>query len=623
MAKAPKQHVDLGRLCYAMMRGRLALKRYRAERAFAVRSYAGNHWSEETSQLGERRPVNLISEYCRVVGRTLIPKAPRVMLSTFDKHQKAAVEAMQSWANREIRNMRLANTLKRIVLDALFSVGICKVALATPAEGARVGWNLPAGKPFAESIDLDDWVCDMHARDFTECGFMGHRYRVPLEVIRDSSLYHKKARQSLQPSDDKLYNLEGDQRVRTLGRGTWAGDWEEFEDFTDLWEVYLPRKRLVLTLADDWITGAAPLGVGGTEPVALREQEWIGPDTGPYHLLALYCVPGNLMPKGPLQDLLDLDDACNRLYRKLVRQGERQKQVGAVQAGATEDGNRIMQANDGDLVRVDNPSSTAQITFGGVDQGNLQFAVHLKDLFEKLGGNIAILGGQAPESKTATQDTMLNQNAGGGVQDMQQTATDFVGEVYEALCWYWWHDPQSVMQTTHRIPGMPELTIRQHVHPRGARDPRTGRRHSLSRDARFSDLDIQVDPYSLQDQTPQSRAAALSQTMQQMILPLLQLLQGQGISVNMDAFLTILAKYLDMPDLLEILSLQEPPQNQGSPRPAETSLGQSNEPREYIRRSLGGDTPENRLATLMNGVQQNSAAQSQTNGQVVGTRGMR
>src|SRR5207253_775171 len=141
---------------------------------------------------------------------------------------------------------------------------------------------------------------------------IGHRYRAPLEVIRNSKIYSK-GRKDLSPSTDTAYNLEGDERISMIGRTYLGMDSEEFEDFVDLWEVYLPRHRMVLTLIDDQLTGASKTGMTNGSPAdALRAQHWLGPETGPYHLLSYGMVPGNAMPKAPIMDLIDLHIFANQ-----------------------------------------------------------------------------------------------------------------------------------------------------------------------------------------------------------------------------------------------------------------------------------------------------------------------
>lgn len=597
MKKAKEATVDFDRLTYAMQRSRWVLRYFRETRREMVRQYVGFHWSEEGAY--KQVPVNLLALYVSIVGRGLIAKQPRVMLSTFDKSQKPAVNAMESWVNQQIGRMNLAGTLQRVVLDALFSIGVCKVALATPADSATAGWNLRAGMPFAERVDLDDFVFDVHARDFSECSFIGHRYRAPLEVVRNSKLYSK-ARLDLTASDDSFYNLEGDERISVLGRGFYAGGGqdEEFEDMVDLWEIYLPRHRLIVTLQDDNLAAAVSgnnkefNGIKNFTGGALRVQKWLGPETGPYHILSYATVPGNAMPKAPLQDLYDLHMVTNESYRKLERQSARLKKNVLVSKGAMDgDGQRLMSANDGDMVGVDDPNNFKEVVQGGPDQTLLLIAQHYKDLYDFMAGGLSLLGGLAPQSKTLGQDKMLNQNASGQVSDMQDTTVEFVSKTVSALCWYWWHDPFQTMQVKHSLPGMPEMSINRKVTPQ------------MRQRGRFEDLDVEVDPYSLQRQTPQQRVQALTQLVQNLITPMMPLLQQQGVAFDINTFLQKISKYMDMPDLAEIVTMQEPPQQQageGGPPSAPQTTTPNQTSREYVRRSVGAGTQANNQAQMTN-----------------------
>jgi hypothetical protein len=574
-----KSHIDIPRLTQAIQRSRLALQRFRQERREAVRQYVGNHWSIEGAE--DKVPVNLISLYCQVVGRNLVAKNPRVLLTTFDRTLKPTVAAMQKWVNQEIERMRLAETLRRVVMDGLFSIGICKVALATPAEAAVYGWNLGAGQPFASRVDLDDWCFDLHARDFAEVTFIGHRYRVPLDAVKDSKHYDGKARAQLQPSTDELYNLEGDERISVLGRTTLSANEEEFEPHVDLWEVYLPRHRLVLTLAD--------LNQAGLDTEPLRTQRWVGPDTGPYHLLPYLVVPGNAMPKGPIQDLMDLHLAANQAYRKMIRASERTKENTYVSGGADADGNRVMNANDGEVLRVDNPDKIKQVVMGGAHiQQVLAVATACKDLFSYVGGNLELLGGRGPQSKTAAQDEMLNSNASAGLADMQDSTVNFTASVARGLLWYWWHDPFLTQTTSHSLPGLPNVSATRRVTPQ------------MRQRGRFEDLELRVDPYSLMHQSPQQRLAALNQIIQTVVVPMMPILQQQGITLDMNKYLQKVGEYLDQPDLNEILTIAEPPQQ-------DTDTGAGDQPRmpvqtnrTYTRQNVPARTTQGDDQNLIN-----------------------
>ncbi len=604
--------VDISRLATAMQRARLSLQRFRENRLNMVREYVGRNWSEE----GTRRtvPVNLLALYVSVVGRALIAKAPRLMLSTFNRQAKPTVNAMQTWANQEIEETKLANTLQRIVVDALFSIGIVKVALASPADSAHVAWTLSAGQPFAERVDLDDFVYDVHARDFNEVGWIGHRYRTPRRAAVE--MLGRKAK-GLQSSPDRQFNEQGDERIYMLGRGYQAGDFEEYEDMVDLWEVYLPRDRVVVTLPDDYLIGAQASDSGG----ALLQQPWIGPDTGPYAILGFGTVPGNAMPKGPMQDLLDLHEAVNRTFRKIVRAIDRTKEVAAVQGGAQEDGGRIIHADDGDMVTVNRPEAIKQLVFGGQHAQPLMLLANaFKDLFSWQAGNLDIMGGLSPQSKTATQDRMLNENSSRAITDLQERTTEFVAHVLKKMCWYWHNDPVKVQKTSHSIPGMPNHSIQRNVHPRNAMD-HLGRPHLLRRDGRFEDLGIKVDPYSLKHSTPESRMATLNQVMQQVVLPLMPILQQQGIGLDINAYLQKIALLMDMPDLVDVLTIQEPPQQgEGSPGrgvPEAPQMPNQTE-RTYTRQNMPGRTRQGNDLNLANALQGVNPGGAQRNGQPMG-----
>jgi hypothetical protein len=567
-----KKNADLNipALCMAMHRARYTLRRHREERREMVRQFVGRHWSEEGSRLPV--PVNLIALYISIVGRAMIPKNPRVMLSTFNRQDKPVVSAMQDWCNKEIVQMHLAKTIERVVTDALFSIGIAKVALATPAESAATAWNLRAGQPFAESVDLDDFVYDIHARSMKEVSYVGHRYRVPLDVVRESKDYTKDRKQ-LSASEDPLYNLEGDERISTLGRGMYGDQKEEYEQMVDLWEVYLPRHRLVVTLSNDYLTGPS----SSAEP--LRTQTWVGPDCGPYHILRYQDVPGNSMPKGPVMDLVDLHEGANRTYRKLMRTVDRLKEVTAYRRHQSEDGQRALEANDGDAVGFDDPDAIKQIVMNGSAlQVVTQTALELINRYDFMAGNLSMVGGLSPQAKTLGQDKMLDENANRTVASMQADTVDYTAGILKALCWYWHHDPFKVQKSLHTIGAS---QIMRAVGPA-----------QRSRVA-FEDMDIHVDPYSMQHQTPQQRAAALNQFVTQTIIPMMPILQQQGVALDINAFLSKQAQYMDMPDLPEIITMQDPPtpeQGAGGPGGPQAPGAPGETTRNYVRQSMPGRT---------------------------------
>lgn len=599
--KAKEPDIDVPRLARAMERARMVLKYFREERRMAVQSFVGKHWAEGGSE--KKMPLNLLALWVQVVGRNLVAKNPRVMVTSKDPKIVPQVSAMQDWANQRVEEMHLDEELRRFVEDALYCIGIMKVGIATPADAVIGGYVSPAGVPFAESIDLDDFVFDITARKFKESAFMGHKFRIPRSEAENLGYNPKVVARMPEGGGNRTTNQGGDERIESLGRNYQITDDDEYDPMVELWEIYLPRiRRIVVLAADD--SGVPPTDL---EPLSVRE--WFGPACGPYHILGFLWVPGNAMPKGPITDLVDLADLVNRLYRKLGNQADRQKEVLPVRGGAVDDGKKLIQANDGEAFSCDNADTIKPINYGGPNAVNLNFAVHTKDLFSFMGGNLDLLGGRAPQSKTASQDKLLNENASAGVSDMQETTVKATASIMSALLWFWWHHPEQVMTTTRNAgSGLEDISIQRNLYPRGAVDA-YGKAQTFTRNGRYEDLMLRVDPYSMRYRSPSERLQFLSNLVQTM-QPMLPLLQQQGIMFDAQFYLKKVAEYSDEPDVSQLFTIQEPPPPQGSPSDQQQMPGAGGpNGGEYIRRSVGPDTQDNREAQMTNEASQQASQQ--------------
>lgn len=598
--KARPGEPDYDRLFQAMRTCRRILKPYRDARLEAVKQYVGYHYSEGGSE--QKVPVNLVAKYVQIIARSLVPNTPRVMLSTQKRESQPAVAAMQEWLNARLAATHFEKVIERWVVDALFSVGIMKVALGTPADSASTGYTAQVGTPFAACVDLDDFVFDVGARTFSEASYIGHRYRVPLEVAEKLDDFDKKARGELAGAatpDDHRINQDGDDRIGVVGTGWQGGEVRDYEPMVDLWEVYLPRTKRVVTFASD--RG----GVPNQSRRPLKNQEWVGPDCGPYHFLELMVVPGNAMPSAPIHHLIDLHEFINHGYRKLVNQMQRQKEVLPVRGGQFDDAKRLVQASDGEAFPCDNADTLKAVNYGGPNPVNAQFTTHLADVFNRQAGNLDLLSGAAPQSKTATQDKLLADNASSGVADMQVKTTRGIAGILEAHSWYWWYHPQQVMTSKKTLPGLPDIGVNRTLYPGQHVDP--SGKSVMKRAGRFEDLMVRVDPYSLVYRSPQQRLQFLL-TLFDKFSPAMPMLSSQGVQMDMQFFIKKIAEYADEPDVINFFTVSEPTQppsggSGGGPgMPANTS-------REYTRQSIGQDTEANRNAQFENDANEFAANQ--------------
>jgi hypothetical protein len=588
MVRRSTHSVDPDKLCRDINVSRLSMRRHREIRVSMVREYVGDHYSEE----GARRRVilNLLSEYVRVVGRALVPKNPRVLYSTFDKKIRPVIKGVQKWANKEIEKMELENTLRRVVIDALFGpVGIAKICLAAPIDAACLAWNFKAGQPIMQHIDLDDFAYDVHCNDLLEAGWIAHRVRVPVEVIKDDPKNYSKQRKLIQASEDRFYNMEGDERISIISRGYYSNQ-EEWDDFTDIWEVYLPHHRQIMVFADDQVNGPNTKGFKA-EPLAVRR--WIGPDQGPFLFLGYNLVPGNAMFKGPLQDLFNLHLDANMTQRKISRTIERMKELTCIGGGAGEDADRINKEPDGNAVRVDRPDMIVPRVFGGMALQQLQATGMLfGQQFNQQAGNLELLSGAGAQSPTLGQDRMLDSNANAGVQSMVDDTINFTSKALNRLGWFWWHDPFAIQEF---VDERGSSQIHDAVFPANHDDPRR-----LIRNAPWGSFDLRIDPFSMQHKTPQQKAQELTGIIERLYIPLAAMFQAQGVTLDLNEFLSILGDYNDMPDLAQIMTVAEKPEPMAGGGGGQPAAGPANTTRTYQRNSTPTRTQQGDRQNMMN-----------------------
>ncbi len=579
-----KYKVDVGRLASAVNFAYRGMQVFRQERLAAVRRLAGNRYNravEKTTYL------NLVSLYTNIISRALIAANPRICLTTFNRQAMPIVNALESWANEEIQRMDLATTIRRGVVDSLFGLCIAKVGIASPEESALVNNGINVGSPFAQIVDLNDYVFDIHAHDLREASWQGHRYRAPLDVVHSNTRLNKK-RLDLKATAYNDYNFAGDAKITQLGM-SWAGPGgDEFEDMVDMWEIYVPRHQCIYTFSDEGLSGAA------TEP--LGEQEWIGPSTGPYRHLAMNLLPGNPFPKGPIQDVMDLDILANKIYRKLAWSAENQKEI-LLAMGNTEVIDRIQKTPHGGATWVDRPEQVSVQTYGNINQGLFSMLKETIGRFSWLAGNLETIGGLAPQAGTLGQEELLAKQSNAQVSRMQDLTVSFVSDVFSDILWWHYHHPTKVMRTKYEQPGSPEYFVTRELHPWNG----VGQ---MRRNIPWEDLQMRVDPFSIQHQTPQQRAMTIQGLVTSVFMPMAQIAQQQGIAFNFQEFLSIMAKYTDQPDLTRILSIQDPPPaEEGAPEGDGLLAGPGGEtPRVQVstRRSLGPDSQASQEMRLNN-----------------------
>lgn len=573
---------------------RLALQNSREQRTETIKHLAGDRYSKFGTK--KKTYLNLLALYFNIVPRNLIAKNPRCMLSTLSQDDRPTVKAMEQWTNEEIERLNMARVFQRVVYDALILAGVQKTCLATPADAMAAGWRIKAGDVISTWIDWDDFVFDVHCRDISEASFIGHRYRMSKAMAEANPRFNKKARNNLAESMHERWNTEGDEKATAIGRGDYGFMQSELEPMVDLWEIYFPYHKCVITLTDDLIVGASSDNSG--KAVALEEKEYLGPEDGPYDILSYGLVPGNPIPKGPALDIIDLHLNANEIARKLVRQASRQKELLIGQN--SEDMEAINKQPDGHSVRVDQPDKAKVAAFGGPNQGLLLFLNWTLDQFDKMAGNLSTLGGLRSQANTLGQEELLASQAGGQIASMQDVTFAHVTSVIRKMGWHWWHDPSSVRKVNYQLPSSNRMFPRE-IHPWNAPDmPMNGRMVSpLRRDGDMPTF--KVDAYSIRHTTPQQRMQDLMGFLSTVYAPMAQIAMSQGEVLSFRKLLEIYSKLRDAPEVTELFSTTFMPEQTMAGEGGEHMATKSpNTTREVVRRSAGGESANNRDGMLQN-----------------------
>jgi len=493
------------------------LKPFRQNRLRALKHFVGKNYSDTTA---ERVPINMVWLAVSIYLRQLVPSVPNGDISTSFPQLKPVAADLTIALNHLLQEMQYAKTSKLVLMEAMFCMGIMKVGLEVRDVGNDMGVDHDAGQPFADLVTLDSWVHDMTARDYNDASYAGDRYSMTYELAMDT--YKGPARDRLLPRQNSSFGYYGgsDKGAESLSQGNQSMV-DEYGKFVDLWDIWLPRENLFVTISADEQSGP-PLEV----------REWEGPERGPYHLLRFQPLPDNVMPIGPVMQWLDLADSVNKNWRKLGRQAERQKEVTFVQGNASIDGHTVKNADDGDIVTVNNPAGIHTERYGGIDQQNLGFVINSKNTLAYMMGNIDAVGGLAAQTSTLGQDQMLSQGANRMIDDMRQSLASFNSEVFRDLAMYMWEDPYIQLPLVKRS-GSVDIPFRWTPE---------------SREGDFSQYNFDVEPFSQRITSPEEKLAKLNEVMTSIVIP-------SGMEFDPQKYMRAISRLLGSKELEEIMNI--------------------------------------------------------------------
>ncbi len=417
------------------------LKRYRAAYAMFIREYVGQYYEAEKGTTGQE-PLNLIFNTIRAMVPTIVMKNPAndVMTDFVDYRHYAFLLARGLDITQE--RLRLAQTLRAGLVDAFMGMAIFKIGIAESGQLLYIDdVHVDPGALYCDLVSLENLCLDPTCTDWDGAAFIGDRIRVPRQVLLDTDGYDHDLVRSLPRS-----GTPRDERgVKTLSqKSTGTTHMEEEMDYVDVVELWVPDANTVVTIPD-------PATVMTDDYLAIRD--YYGPKDGPYERLTLtQPVPHNPLPVAPVSLWIDLHKAGNRMFRKIMEQAERQKDIGIYDPAAIDTAEDIREAADGEMVAGD-PRSVNVLSFGGQNQRNEAMMQQLQIWYNYIAGNPDQLAGLASNAETATQAQILQGNATLAVGDMQDMVYDTTANISRKMAWYMHHDPFLELPITIRRTG--------------------------------------------------------------------------------------------------------------------------------------------------------------------------
>ncbi len=174
------------RLHGAIRQSHKRMESFRDNRVEALNKYVGGRYGNKRDERGAARIFNQIWAAASVYIPNLVTHNPRFRTRSSRRFRREAW-MVQEDLNRTAQDLDLAGTLRNIVTDSIFGVGIRKAGYHMGRPMSMGGRRVRRPELFVDRVSLDDYVIDPAARNYSQRTFEGDRYRIPELLPFESS----------------------------------------------------------------------------------------------------------------------------------------------------------------------------------------------------------------------------------------------------------------------------------------------------------------------------------------------------------------------------------------------------------------------------------------------------
>lgn len=403
-----------------------------------LREYVGRHYGGLMDEQSRAQPLNFFARTIWTLIPQLVANEIEYTATTQNLQLRDFASIFGLAVTHLTKRVELSNTLRLLVLDAFFSMGIVKQGMTFGREVVSILGTLhDVGQPFADRVSFDDYYIDPQARSRETAWYEGDRYRMPLDYIRSSGLYQ---------NFDRLRGWcdRREKPASSLGNGgATENEIEELVEQAMLLDLYIPQENLLVTIPVSEDQGTKPL----------RVVEWEGPRQGPYEALAFHLVPDNVLAVPETGIWYDLHQLINQEARRIVYEAGRRKTVLAYTPATADDAERIASAADGDTVAVSSIDQIKEVNFGGATEQGFATMNWFRSMFTYLTGNADLAGGLGGQNAdTATEASIMQGNSQSVLGDLRTVTNQFSLRIVQKFAWYLWTDPLINLPLARRLP---------------------------------------------------------------------------------------------------------------------------------------------------------------------------
>lgn len=496
-------------------------------------------------------PINLLSLAKRAMSRSLISKSPRVLANTDNPQFKSWSEDAQIACNNRIVKSNLNRVLRDVADQSMVSMGIMFFGADYVGDGSGMKLSL-----VTTAVDRLDFVYDVNAATVEEADFQGHKFRMVLPDVQEHPWFDEAARKDVQPNPSNSWS-DSDETKRTSG--TFGGATELY-DYVDIWMVYERRRNKVFYYPCH------------QKELKLLEMDWHGPDHGPYRYLYYEKPAGHALPIAPMQHLLIKHKAFNFLDAKTINQQQTAKGVLTYNSASKDDAERLAKSTDNESVLREN-GGVAWAHVGGADPATVAMAANQKKDFSYATSGIVEQFMQ--QGDTLGQERLLKGASNEMLADMEGHANLFITGVCEDVFFYDLRDPDPNYNSVERKIEGTDITYQSDW---------SAMKRRMVQDMRFN---ITVEAYSYRERSPDARLADVMGGLQ-FYMQFAEQAMAQGVMVDVDGLMKLIASYRNLPELNDILIRNQDPaelaQFMGGGSGGQNK-NQSSGPRRYIRES--------------------------------------